>query len=104
MLMKCTYTLRIGQPSFESVEICSVFIIFECSHEAVFKMCRLVFRFQNQPLSKSAGKKCAVFVCTGGLSVEFFTVLKMCQHRVNAVLVYHQKNISGWKNDRNIKN
>ena len=39
------YTLRIGQPTFESVEICSVFIIFECSHEAVFK----IYRFQNVP-------------------------------------------------------
>ena len=56
---KYTYTLRIDQPRFESVEKCSV---FECSHDAVFKMCRLEFRFQNLPFSKSAGKKCAVFV------------------------------------------
>ena len=47
----------------------------------------LEFRFQNLPFSKSAGKKCAVFVRTGGLSVTFFTVFKMCRHRVNAVLV-----------------
>ena len=48
----------------------------------------LQFSFQNLPFSKSAGKKCAVFVQTGGLSVTFFTVFKMCRHRVNAVLVY----------------
>ena len=48
-------------------------------------MCRLEFRFQNLPFSKSAGKKCAVFVRTEGLSVEFVTVFKMCRHRVNAV-------------------
>ena len=40
----------------------SVFIIFKCLHDAVSKMCWLEFRFQNLPFSKSAGKKCAVFV------------------------------------------
>ena len=38
------------------------FIIFEYSHDAVSKTCRLEFRFQNLPFSKSAGKKCVVFV------------------------------------------
>ena len=38
------------------------FKIFKCLHDAVSKMCPLEFRFQNLPFSKSAGKKCAVFV------------------------------------------
>ena len=54
--------LKNGSPRFERVENCSFFIIFVCSHDAVFQMCRLEFRFQNLPFSKSAGKKCAVFV------------------------------------------
>ena len=56
MPKKCTYTPRTDQSRSKSVEKCSVFIIFEYSHDAVFKMCRLEFRFQNLP--KSAGKKC----------------------------------------------
>ena len=43
----------------------------ECSHNAVAKMCRLEFRFQNLPFLKSTGKKCAIFVLKGGLSVTF---------------------------------
>ena len=62
-------------------------IILQCSHDAVSKMCQLEFRFQNLPVSKSTSKKCAVFVWTGGLSVTFFTVFKMCRYRVNAVLI-----------------
>ena len=55
MSEKVTCTLRIDQPRFESVAECSVFIIFECSHDAVFKMYRLdsvfkVYRFQFQNL------------------------------------------------------
>ena len=41
---------------------CSVFIIFNYLHDAVFKMCRLEFRVQNLPFSKSTAKKFAVFV------------------------------------------
>ena len=33
-----------------------IFIILKCLHDAVSKMCRLEFRFQNLPFSKSAGK------------------------------------------------
>ena len=66
---------------------CSIFKIFKCLHDAVSKMCQLEFNFTNFPFSKCAGKKCAVFVWTGGLSVTFFTVFKMCRHRVNAVLI-----------------
>ena len=57
MPTKCTYTSRIDQSRFESVEKCSVFIIFECSQHSVFKVCRLeLFRCQNLPFSKSASK------------------------------------------------
>ena len=48
--------------SFQKRLKCSVFVIFKCLHDAVSKMCRLEFRFQNLPFSKSAGKKNAVFV------------------------------------------
>ena len=44
---KCSYTLRIDQSPSKSHEKCSVFIIFECSHDAISKMCRLEFRFRN---------------------------------------------------------
>ena len=49
---KCTHRLRMDQ----SRSRCSVWIIFERSHNAVSKMCRLDFGFQNIPFSKSAGK------------------------------------------------
>ena len=48
--------------SFQQRLKCFVFIIFKCLHDVVSKMCRLEFRFQNLPFSKSAGKKCAAFV------------------------------------------
>ena len=32
---KCTYTLRVDQSRSESLEKCSVYIIVECSHDAV---------------------------------------------------------------------
>ena len=43
---KFIYTLRIDQFRSKRVEKCSVFIIFECSHDAVSKMCRLEFHFK----------------------------------------------------------
>ena len=57
-----TYTLRIDLSRSNSVEKCSVFIFVECLNDAVSNLCRLRFRFQNLPFSKSAGKKCAVFM------------------------------------------
>ena len=62
MPKKCTYALKTDQSRLESVEKCSAFTIFECSHDVVSKTCRLKFRFQNLPFSESASKKCAVFV------------------------------------------
>ena len=73
--------------SFQTRLKCSVFVIFKSLHGAVSEMCRLQFRFQNLPFSKSAGKNVPFSCEQGGLSVEFFTVFKMCRHRVNAVLV-----------------
>ena len=63
-----TYILRIDQSRAKSVEKLPVRVLFAKS-----------------TVSKSAGKKCAVFV--GGLSVTVFIVFKMCRHRVNAVSV-----------------
>ena len=57
-----TSTLRIDLSRSKSVEKCSVFIFVECLHDAASNLCRLRFRFQNLPFSKSAGKKCAIFV------------------------------------------
>ena len=50
-----TYTLRIDLSRSKSVEKCSVFIFVECLNDAVSNLCRLLFRFQNLPFSKSAG-------------------------------------------------
>ena len=44
---KCTHTIRTGWPHFESVFKCSAFIIFECSHDTVPKLCWLAFHFQK---------------------------------------------------------
>ena len=62
MLRKSTSTLRIDQSRSKSVVKFSAYIIVECSHDAVSNLYRLGLRFQNLPFSKSAGKKCAVFV------------------------------------------
>ena len=43
--------------SFQKRRKCSVFIILKCLQDAVSKMCRLEFRFQNLPLTKSASDK-----------------------------------------------
>ena len=48
-----TYTLRIDLSRSKSVEKCSVFIFVECLKDAVSNLCRLRFRFQNLPFSKS---------------------------------------------------
>ena len=60
--IKGTYTLSVNQSCSKSDEICSIFNIFKCLHDAISKMCRLEFNFQNRPFSKCAGKKCAVFM------------------------------------------
>ena len=62
MLKKSTYTLRIDQSRSKSVEKCSVYIILECSHDAVSNLDRLGFLFQNLLFLKSAGKKCVFFM------------------------------------------
>ena len=49
---------RMDQSRSKSVEKCSVYIIVD----AVSNLDRPGFHFQNLPCSKSAGKKCAVFV------------------------------------------
>ena len=62
MQRKRTCTLRFVQTRFESGKNLPLSPIFEYSHDAVFKFCRLEFHFQNILLSKSAGKKCAIFM------------------------------------------
>ena len=65
------YTLSVNQSCPKSVENCSIFKIFQCLYDAVSKLCRLEFNFQYLLFSNCAGKKCAVIVYTGGLSVTF---------------------------------
>ena len=55
-----------------------------------FKFIPVRVPFSKSIVVESAGKKCAVFVWTGGLSVTFFTIFKMCRHHVNAVSVHTQ--------------
>ena len=78
------HTLSVDQFFSKSVDNCSIFIIFKCLHDAISKMCRLEFNFENLPFSKCAGKKCGVFLWPIRL---ILTVFKMCRHRVNAVLI-----------------
>ena len=73
-----TNTLRIDQFRSKSVEKCSVFIILECSQDALSKMCRLEFRFQILTFSKYAGKKCAVS-CERETYPSNFSLFKMCR-------------------------
>ena len=90
---------------------CAVFVCtggLSGTFVTVFKMCRhrvngrpirhICHRFQNVPFScereaypahLSPFSKCAVFVCTGGLSGTFVTVFKMCRFRVNGRPIRH---------------
>ena len=65
MPKKFTFTPRIDRSHPKSAEKCCVYIIFECSHDAVSKMCRVEFRFLNLPFSKSAWKKMCRFRING---------------------------------------
>ena len=73
-------------PKNRSVSFQNRLKMFYFHHFKVFTRCRFQDVPIRVPFSKSAGKKCAVFVWTGGLSVTFFTVFKMCRHRVNCSL------------------
>ena len=50
MLKKSTYTLRIDQSRSKSVAECSVYIIIECSHDAVSNLYRKIYPFRNLPV------------------------------------------------------
>ena len=73
MPKKCGYILQIDLSRFESVEKCSIFIVFECSHDAVFKMCWSEFRFQNAPFSKNVA-----FLCEREASLSHFSPFSKC--------------------------
>ena len=57
-------------------------------HDAVFKMCRLEFRFQNLPFSKSAGKNVPFFRVNGRpirhIFHHFLHVTASCERSLNA--------------------
>ena len=71
MSQKCTYTLRIDQSRSESVEKCSVFKDFECSHYTVFQMLVRIPFSKSTVFNICPQKKCRFYVNTGGLSVTF---------------------------------
>ena len=77
MPKKSTYTLRIDQSRSKSVEKCSLYIIVECSHDAVSNLCHLGFRFQNLPFSKSAGKN-VPFSCEREAYPSHFSPFSKC--------------------------
>ena len=77
MLKKSTYTLRIDQSQSKSVEKCSVYIILECSHDAVSDLDRLGLHFQNLPFSKSAGKN-VPFSCEREAYPSHFSPFSKC--------------------------
>ena len=72
ILRRYTYTSRNDQPRFESVEKFSFFIVFKCSHDAVFSLCWLEFRFRNPPFSRSPVKTCAILCVNGRPIVHIF--------------------------------
>ena len=65
------------QSRFKSIDKCSVFIIFECSHDAVSKRCRLEFRFQTLPFSESTGKN-VPFSCEQEAHLSHFSPFSEC--------------------------
>ena len=77
MAKKITYTLRINQSRSKSVEKCSVYIIVECSYDAVSNLCQLGFRVQNLPSSKSAGKN-VPFSCEREAYPSHFSPFSKC--------------------------
>ena len=77
MPKKITYAQRIERSRSKSVEKYSVYIIVECSHDAVSDLCRLVLRFQNLPFSKSAGKN-VPFSCEREAYLSHFSPFSEC--------------------------
>ena len=53
------------------------FIIFECSHDFVSKMCRLEFHFQNLPFPKVRGKN-VPFSCEREANPSHFSPFSKC--------------------------
>ena len=56
IVFQTTMTQRIVQSHPKSVDNCSVYIIFACSHDAVSKLCRLEFHSQYLPFSNLLAK------------------------------------------------
>ena len=61
----CQRNVRINQRRLESIEKHSVFIIFECSHNAILKCAWLDSSLQVLPFSKSADEKMCRFHVKG---------------------------------------
>ena len=79
-------------PKNRSVSFQKRLKMFYFHHFKVFTRCR----FQNVPIRVPFSKSAVFKICRQKMcrfrvnrrpSVEFFTVLKMCRHRVNAVIV-----------------
>ena len=65
------------QSKSKSVKKCAVYIIVECSKDAVSNLYRLGFRFQHLPLSKSAGKN-VPFSCEREAYPSHFAPFSKC--------------------------
>ena len=80
MLMKC-------QPRFESVEICSAFIIFECSHEAVLKNVPVTVLFSKSTVFKICRQKMCHFHVNRRpirhIFHHFQNMLALCERNLN---------------------
>lgn len=82
------------------IKNCSVFIIFDCSHNAIFNFCQFEFRFQILipflncaickilPFANCAGKNNAVLCERQASSQHFHSIFKLWQHLVKIVLIH----------------
>ena len=72
--------------SFQKRLKCSIFVIFKCLHDAVSKMCRLEFRFQNLPFQNLPAKN-VPFSCEREVYPSNF-------HRFQNVAVSYERSLN----------
>ena len=65
------------QSRSKSVEKCSLYIIVECSHDAVSNLCRLGFGFQNLPFQNLPAKNVS-FSCEREAYLSHFSPFSKC--------------------------
>ena len=77
MSKKSTYTLRIDQSRSKSIEKCSLYIIVQCSHDAVSNLWRLGFRFQIYRFRNMPAKN-VPFSCEREVYPSHFSPFSKC--------------------------